>query len=174
MKERFKKNLPLAMFTAKKMWLKMRKYFEYDEVYQICMIGLWKACMNFNGDERQWCSFACICMRNECSNEKRMMFETKGTRVYENMSSLDLKNEDKENVFNPSVTYDFDKKIVSEEIKSKVLKLTSTQKKILFERFWNDKKVVDIAKELNCSKTNVNTVIKYAKERLRVPLKKYI
>lgn len=170
--KRFNDNIPLAKYYIKNVGKKYLRYFEYDDLWQIVLIGLWKAAENFNGDEKAWSACAYSYMRNEISAEKWRMFEKNGSKIHNEAVSLDLTYDGESPVYNPSVEYDYTESIIQKDIKKEILKLSKKQRYCIQKRYFEGMKIVDIAKELNCSANNVKGLIDYGRNKIKHNLNK--
>ncbi len=168
--KRFNDNINLAKFFIMKNRSK-HPLIEYDDLWQTVLIGLWKASVNFNGEEKAWTSFAYACMRNEISAEKWRTIEKNGVKADAESLSLDLTYSDGTNVYNPSIEYDYSDSIMKECVRKEILKLSKKQRYCIQKRYFEGMKIVDIAKELNCSSTNVKGIINYAKSKIEKRMK---
>lgn len=165
--KKFEEEIPLAKHFSKKMFPKYSKVFEYDYFWQTCLIGLWKACENFNGNEKVWGSFAWTCMRNELTTEKWKQFEKNGVRLSAESVSLDLSYDDGDPVYDVAEEPDYAGEMLEKEVKAEMLTLKENQRKAIIHYYWDSMNLTQIGKKLGTSKTTARNLIDAGESLLR-------
>lgn len=169
----FNDNIPLAKFFVRKNYGKYAKFFEEEDLYQHCLIGLWQACQNYN-PKYVFSNFAYACMRNELSNEIQKHYTAKKSIPDANgLQSIDATYDDGEPIYNPSVEYDFTRNLSKIEIRKKLKLLTSKQLDAVYRFHYLDETMKDIAKDLGKSRESVRQLLSSSYKRLRKPLEVY-
>jgi len=172
--DRFNENVPLAKFYCKRFYTETKKkLIEYDDFYQLCLIGLWKASQKFNGNEETWPTLVFNYIRSEISNEIRTMFCQKRKGDCET-TSLDLEYEDGRPVYQFYKSYDFDRLIVAKEVDKNVNKLSSKQKDVLYKKYWLNQSCGEISKDIGITREGVRQMIVKCESILKPKLKKIV
>ena len=171
-KKIFEDEIPLAKHFSKKMFSKYSAVFEYDDFWQICLIGLWKACGNFNGNEKLWGSFAWTCMRNELTTEKWKQSEKNGMKSFTEAVSLDLSYDDGDPVYDVAEEPDFAEEVLEKEVKAEMLKLKENQRKAMIHYYWDSMNLTQIGRKLGTSKTTARNLIDAGESLLKKKFRK--
>lgn len=170
----FNENIPLAKYFCKQIYFRYKHHFEPDDFLQVCYIGLWKACKSFNGDKKQWSSFAFNCMKNEIHNEDSLLFGGKKREGMDKNISIDSTYENGEPVYNPSIEYDFEKLGTAAEIRSKLKLLSEKQRVAIHQYYWEGYSLREIAEKQGKTHEAIRQLLNYGKKRLELSLKQYV
>lgn len=170
--ERFNKNIPLARFYFKKLYTEgMKKVInEPEEFYQLCLIGLWKATLKFNGNERGWSTLVLNYIRTEIKNEISILFAKKRVPIDKSFS-LELENNEGKRIFEIPYNQDFDKKLQAEEIRNKIKTLSDKQREAIYRRYWLNETFSQMSQATNKSKEACRLLISYGEKVLKTKLK---
>lgn len=140
---------------------------EYDDLIQICLLGLTKAARTYKSEKSSFTTYAYNVIRNEIAMELRRI--NKGKNIY----SLEEILPNTDNITIEDVLksdYDIEEEFINKEERELLYKyigeLNGRERKIL-SLYLNGCNQTQISKELNMSQANISRILRKAIRKLR-------
>lgn len=163
----FNENISLSYYAANRF---KQNAFEHDDIVQMAMIGLWKACKTYKPEKN--CKFTTYALR-VIKNELLQAMRSVRVRDYTKDYSLDQMYEDTGISLAETIADDFDlqDEVEKKEIASKIISLFSilkeNERKCVELYYLKGYKQIEIAEMLNLTQANISRIVTKAMRKIK-------